>query len=76
MGTDAAESMGCAVTQGNNMYINLEPDTRTETDRLFNALSEGGKVEMPLQEMFLGGYFGCLADRFAIRWMFNCASKN
>lgn len=76
MGTDAPESMGFTVTQGNNMYINLEPDTRTETDRLFNALSEGGKVEMPLQEMFWGGYFGSLADRFGIRWMFNCANKN
>jgi PhnB protein len=76
MGTDAAESMGLTVTQGNNMSIILEPDRRTETDRLFNALSEGGKVEMPLQEMFWGGYFGSLADRFGIRWMFNCANKN
>jgi PhnB protein len=76
MGTDAPESMGLTVTQGNNMYINLEPDTRTETDRLFNALAQGGKVEMPLQEMFWGGYFGSLADRFGIRWMFNCANKN
>jgi PhnB protein len=75
MGTDASESMGFTVIQGNNMYINLEPDTRAETDRLFNALSDGGKVEMTLQEMFWGGYFGSLADRFGIQWMFNCASK-
>ncbi len=52
MGTDAPESMGFTLTQGNNVYINLEPDTRVETDRLFNALADGGKVEMPLQEMF------------------------
>ena len=75
MGTDAPESMGFSVKQGNNVYINLEPDTRAETDRLFNALSAGGKVEMPLQEMFWGGYFGSLTDRFGIRWMFNCAGK-
>ena len=75
MGTDAPESMGFTLTQGNNVFINLEPDTRTETDRLFKALSEGGKVEMPLQEMFWGGYFGSLADRFGIRWMFNCPNK-
>ncbi len=75
MGTDAPESMGFTVTPGNNMYINLEPDTRIETERLFNALSEGGKVEMTLQEMFWGGYFGSLVDRFGIRWMFNCANK-
>jgi len=75
MGTDAPESMGFTVTGGNNMYINLEPDTRAETDRLFKALSAGGTVEMPLQEMFWGGYFGSLADRYGIRWMFNCANK-
>lgn len=75
MGTDAPESMGFTVTPGNNVYINLEPDTRTETDRLFEALGGGGTVDMPLQEMFWGGYFGCLVDRFGVRWMFNCDSK-
>lgn len=75
MGTDASESMGFALTQGNNVYINLEPDTRPETDRLFAALADGGSVEMPLQEMFWGGYFGSLVDRFGVRWMFNCAGK-
>jgi PhnB protein len=75
MGTDAPESMGFQLAQGNNIFINLEPDTRTETDRLFKALSAGGKVEMPLQEMFWGGYFGSIADQFGVRWMFNCCSK-
>lgn len=75
MGTDAPESAGFTVTPGNNVYITLEPDTRAETDRLFQGLAEGGQVEMPLQEMFWGGYFGSLADRFGVRWMFNCAEK-
>ncbi|WP_326533979.1 VOC family protein [Pseudorhodoferax sp.] len=75
MGTDAPESMGFQLTQGNNVYINLEPDTRGDTDRLFAALSQGGKVEMALQEMFWGDYFGSLTDRFGTRWMFNCTSK-
>jgi PhnB protein len=75
MGTDAPESMGFTLTPGNNMFLNLEPDSRGETDRLFKALSEGGKVDMPLQEMFWGGYFGSMVDRFGIRWMFNCTSK-
>jgi PhnB protein len=75
MGTDAPESMGFTLTPGNNVSINLEPDTRAETEHLFEALSDGGKIEMPLQEMFRGGYFGSLTDRFGIRWMFNCASK-
>jgi PhnB protein len=75
MGTDAPESMGFKVTMGTNCYINLEPDTRGETDRLFKALAEGGAVEMALQDMFWGAYFGSLTDRFGVRWMFNCASK-
>lgn len=75
MGTDVPESMGMRLTQGNNVYINLEPDTRAETERLYAALSEGGTVEMPLQEMFWGGYFASLMDRFGTRWMLNCASK-
>ena len=63
------------MASGNNTHINLEPDTRTETDRLFKALFEGGKIEMSLQEMFWGGYFGSLIDKFGIHWMLNCASK-
>jgi PhnB protein len=75
MGTDAPESMGFTSRQGNNVYINLEPDTRAETEKLFNALAAGGKVEMPLQDMFWGAYFGSLTDKFSVQWMFNCGSK-
>ena len=75
MGTDAPESMGFKLNQGNNVYINLEPDTRPETDRLFKALSEGGAVEMQLAEQFWGDYFGSLTDKFGVKWMFNCRSK-
>ena len=73
MGTDAPESMGFGLNFGNNVYINLEPDTRAETRRLFDALSAGGKVEMELQDMFWGDYFGSCTDRFGVLWMFNCA---
>ncbi|MEO8333303.1 MAG: VOC family protein [Gallionella sp.] len=76
MGTDAPESMGFTVKHGNNMHINLEPDTRAETDRLFKALSEGGKIDMPLREMFWGAYFGSVTDKFGINWMFNCPNKS
>ncbi len=75
MGTDAPESAGFKLIFGNNMYLNLEPDSRVETQRLFAALSDGGKVEMPLQEMFWGDYFGSCADKFGTQWMFNCTSK-
>lgn len=75
MGTDAPDTMGFKVLMGNNIYINLEPDTRAETERLFNALKEGGKVEAELADMFWGGYFGSLVDRFGVQWMFNCTEK-
>jgi len=67
--------MGFTITPGNSMFINLEPDTRVETERLFKTLSEGGNTEVSLKEMFWGGYFGSLVDKFGIRWMFNCAHK-
>jgi PhnB protein len=75
MGTDTSESMGFTVIKGNNTYINLEPDTKEEADRLFATLSEGGKVEMPLQVMFWGDYFGSFSDKYGINWMVNCSAK-
>lgn len=73
MGTDAPESMGFKVQEGNNVYINLQPDTREETKRLFNALSDGGVVEQELQDMFWGDFYGSCKDKFGILWMFNCS---
>ena len=75
MATDAPKEMGMSVTQGNNMHICLEPSTRAETKRLFDALSKGGTISMPLQDMFFGAYFGECTDRFGINWMFNCFEK-
>lgn len=75
MGTDAPESMSFKVNFGNNIYLNLEPDTRAEADRLFNALSAGGKVELPMQEMFWGAYYGSCKDKFGVQWMVNCVGK-
>jgi PhnB protein len=75
MGTDAPESMGFQVNTGNNVHINLEPDTRAETKKLFDGLSSGGKVTMELQDMFWGAYFGSCTDKYGIQWMFNCAEK-
>lgn len=72
MGSDAPESMGFKISEGNNSYICLAPDTRAETKRLFDALSAGGKIEMELQDMFWGSLFGTCADKFGIRWMFDC----
>ena len=75
MGTDAPESMGFKVSFGNNIYINLEPDTREETKRLFDALLTGGTLTMELQDMFWGAYFGSCTDKYGVQWMFNCVAK-
>jgi PhnB protein len=75
MATDAPESMGFKVVFGNNSYINLEPDTKSETKKLFDALSAGGIVTMELQDMFWGAYYGSCTDKFGVNWMFNCVEK-
>ena len=75
MGTDAPESMGFSLTSGNNMFINLQPDTLEDTQTLFDKLSSGGKVGMPLQKMFWGAHHGSCTDKFGIQWMFNCEIK-
>jgi PhnB protein len=74
-GTDAPESMGFTVDQGNNVYIMLELDNRRDADHYFAALSEGATIEMPLSEQFWGDYFGSLIDKYGVRWMFNTSAQ-
>lgn len=69
MATDALESMGQKVVQGNNYYIYIGPDSKEDADRIYNALSEGGKIEMAIADSFWGSYFGCFADKFGVQWM-------
>lgn len=75
MATDAPKEMGFNLSSGNNMHICLEPPTKAETKKLFDALSQGGNVTMPLADMFFGAYFGECTDKFGINWMFNCIEK-
>lgn len=71
MATDAPESMGFKLVQGNNMHIMLEPESREETKRIFEALAKGGTITMPLKDMFWGAYYGSCTDQFGINWMLN-----
>lgn len=71
MGTDALESMGHTLTFGNNFSLSISADSKEEADKIFNGLSEGGDVEMPLQDMFWGAYFGMVNDKFGVKWMVN-----
>lgn len=76
MGTDAPKEMGFSLTKGNNMHICLEPETREEADRLFNELSAGGNITMPMADMFFGAYFGEFSDKYGINWMINHQNKD
>lgn len=76
MGTDAPDEFGFKINQGNNVYINLEPDTREETKKIFDALANGGVIVQELQEMFWGSYYGSCVDKYGIQWMFNCDAKS
>jgi PhnB protein len=69
MASDALESLGQNVVQGNNLYISVNPDSRDEATRIFNALSEGADIEMPLEDQVWGDYFGSLKDKFGVMWM-------
>jgi PhnB protein len=75
MGTDAPESMGFTVVVGNNVHISLEPDTREEAKRLFEKLSNEGKIAMPLQDMFWGAYYGSCTDKYGVQWMVNVSNS-
>jgi len=75
MGTDAPKEMGFSLVRGNNMHICVEPSTREEAKRIFDELSAGGNVSMPLQDMFFGAYFGEFTDKFGINWMVNYKTK-
>lgn len=75
MGTDAPKEMGFELTTGNNMHICIEPETKEEGKRIFEELSAGGTVTMPLEDMFFGSYFGSFTDKFGINWMVNVATK-
>jgi PhnB protein len=70
MGSDVPESMG-KVVPGNNIQLSLFPGSREEADKLFNGLSTGGKVTMPMSDAFWGAYFGMCEDKYGIRWMIN-----
>jgi PhnB protein len=73
MATDMIPSAGHELRVGNNTTLNLEPDTLEETQRLYDALSDGGADGSGLQLMFWGATWGSCLDRFGIRWMFNYA---
>lgn len=68
MGSDTSD-MGPKRVEGNNFGISINTDSKEKADELFSKLSSGGKVTMPMEDMFWGDYFGMLEDKFGINWM-------
>jgi PhnB protein len=69
MASDTGGEWCAKVTQGNNFSVSVNTDSQKEADRLFNGLSAGGKVTMPMEKTFWGSYFGMFTDKFGINWM-------
>ena len=71
MGSDTFGAYDATLIAGNNYAVSINAETKEEADRLFNGLSVGGTVTMPLADTFWGAYFGMFTDRFGIHWMVN-----
>lgn len=71
MASDTLESLDQKLVQGNNVYISVHPESREEADRIFNALSGGGEIEMPIADQSWGDYYGSFKDKFGVMWMVN-----
>lgn len=78
MGSDVLEIMGQVTENDNRNTISISAESREEADKLFNGLSEGGKIEMPINDGPFGNYFGMFADKYGIQWMvdFDPAKSN
>ncbi|OPB89246.1 VOC family protein [Elizabethkingia ursingii] len=57
--------------KGNNIQLSVNTGSREEAEKIFNGISAGGQVTMPLQDTFWGAYFGMWTDKFGISWMVN-----
>lgn len=75
MGSDVLEIMGQVTENDNRNTISISAQSREEADKLFDGLSEGGKVEMPIADGPLGSYFGMFADKYGIQWMVDFTSN-
>ncbi len=69
--SDAMEGMDETTVMGNHMHVSVHPESHGEADRMFDLLSEGGEIVMPMAMQFLGDYFGMCKDKFGVRWMVN-----
>jgi PhnB protein len=62
-------------TVGNNISLAIGTSDIASAEKAFDAIADGGKVCMPMQETFWAERFGMLTDTFGINWMFNCEKQ-
>lgn len=72
MGSDMLDGYGFTFVKGNDFTVSLNARSEKEGERLFNGLSNGGRVTMPMTKTFWGSYFGMFTDKFGIQWMVSC----
>lgn len=75
MGSDTPEQMGKHNERETRSKITVTAESKEEADKLFNGLSVGGDVEMPMEESPWGSYFGMFRDKFGIEWMIDLDLK-
>ena len=69
MGSDCGQEWSPQFKSGNNFSISINTDSKEEADRIFNTLSDGGTISMPMNSTFWGDYFGMFCDKFGVNWM-------
>lgn len=69
MANDVPESMGRTNENENRSKICISAESKEEADHLFNGLSAGGQIEMPIADSPWGSYFGMFRDKYGIEWM-------
>lgn len=69
IGNDVPEFLGKVNEDENRSKISISAETKEEAERLFDGLSKGGTVEMPMAESPWGSYFGMFRDKFGIEWI-------
>lgn len=75
MGSDSVGEWAPKLVAGNNFSVSVSTDSKSETDRIFAGLSDGGMITMPLESTFWGDYFGMFTDKFGINWMISFAEN-
>lgn len=69
MGSDTGGDWCGSLVSGNNLSVSVNADSKEEADRLFDGLSAGSTVTMPVDNTIWGSYFGMFNDRYGINWM-------